>query len=298
MDQNAAAVKSRVQAAADSASTHYIIRASSIERGWADITAAVGDTVGGMINHRATPHYNLGMLVGQPVEVATRLNGGIQRRLQVPGDIHIAPAGYPLSWEDGGPTQYVGITLTTTLLRTVADSMHVNLDTVSLAPLSHVRDEKIKHIVLAIKAELQDQAPHDRMYAEGLGLALAAQLLRKYARRDAIASTRGLNGRQLRNVVDYVHEHLTGSLSLAEVAAVTGLSPSHFKVLFKRSMGLPVHKYVMRCRVDRAVELIGNGGVNLSQVASRTGFADQSHMTRWLRRFIGLTPAQLKRTLS
>jgi AraC family transcriptional regulator len=238
------------------------------------------------------------MLVGPPVETATFRSGATQRRLQVPGDIHITPAGYTLSWEDDGPTQYVGIGLTPTLLHTAADSMQVNLDTVSWAPQLQLRDEKIRHIALAIKAELDDRAPHDRMYAEGLGLALAAQLLRKYARGDTITFSRGLTGKQLRNVVDYIQEHLTGNLSLAEVSAVTGVSPSHFKALFKLSMGLPVHKYVMKCRVERAVELIGNGDVKLSQVALRTGFADQSHMSRWLRRFIGLTPAQLRRNLT
>ncbi|HXW51376.1 MAG TPA: AraC family transcriptional regulator [Candidatus Acidoferrales bacterium] len=267
-------------------------------RGWEGIIAAIGDTTGGVVDHRVTPYYNVGMLVGAPVGATTRHNGASQHSLHVHGDIHITPAGYTLSWEDDRPTQYVGVSLTPALMHSVADSMQMNIDSVSWAPLFQLRDEKIEHIVLAVKAELDDQAPHDRTYAEGLGLALATQLLRKYARQSTIASRRGLSGAQLHKVVDYVHEHLTRSLSLFELAAVTGLSPSHFKVLFKRSMGLPVHNYVMRCRVDRAVDLIGNGGLKLSQVALKTGFADQSHMSRWLRRTIGLTPAQLKRNTS
>ncbi|MBC5800339.1 MAG: helix-turn-helix transcriptional regulator [Candidatus Eremiobacteraeota bacterium] len=53
------------------------------------------------------------------------------------------------------------------------------------------------------------------------------------------------------------------------------MSPSHFKALFKQFAGMPVHQYVIRCRVQYAIDLLSRGCLPLSDVASRAGFADQ-----------------------
>jgi AraC-like DNA-binding protein len=45
-------------------------------------------------------------------------------------------------------------------------------------------------------------------------------------------------------------------------------------------------------RAERAVELLSRG-VPASEVARRTGYADQPHLTRSLRRFVGQTPSQI-----
>jgi len=182
-------------------------------------------------------------------------------------------------------------------MRLAADEMRVNLDRFSLPLQMQLRDEKIEHIALAIKAELEEQDRHDRVCAEGLGLVLATQLLRS-GRVHSNRVPRGLTHRQEQRAKDFIGQNLTKDFSLTELAAVTGISPSHFRVLFKQTVGLPVHKYVIKCRVEYAIELLSKGRVNLSDVALNSGFADQSHMSRCMRRVIGLTPAQVRRSVS
>jgi AraC family transcriptional regulator len=274
------------------------IRASSRGAGWSGLDAGLIDTSGGSKVHPATPRHNVGMQVGAPVIVTWRSNGQVRRRLQMPGDIHIVPLGHSVTWEDDRPTQYLGISLTPSLMRLAADEMHVNLDCFSMPLQMQLRDEKIEHIALAIKAELEEQDRHDRVCAEGLGLVLAAQLLKRYGRAHSNGVRRGLTHRQEQRAKDFICQNLTKDLSLTELAAVTGISPSHFRVLFKQSVGLPVHQYVIKCRVEYAVELLSKGRVKLSDVALSSGFADQSHMSRCMRRVIGLTPAEVKRSVS
>lgn len=212
--------------------------------------------------------------------------------------MHVVPFGASVAWEDNGPTQYLGISLMPSLMHSAAEAMEVNIDAVALPSDMQLRDEKLAHIALAIKAELEVEDPHDRMYAEGLGLSLAVHLLRRYGHANGNGVKRGLTHRQVHSVQDYIHEHLMNDLSLGEVASLTSFSPSHFKVLFKQSVGLPVHQYVIKCRVDRAVELLTSGDINLSEVALKSGFADQSHMSRCMRRLIGLTPGEVMRSVS
>ncbi len=296
--KNQTAIEVKTVAKRDNGDTRYEFLASSAGRGWAGLDAASVHTFGGLIEHAAAPRIHLCMQIGEPVMATSRWNGSTLPRLQTPGDILIVPTGYAAAWEDDGPTQYLGIDIGLSLMRVAAEAMDVDFDRIALSPEMYLRDEKIEHIVRAIKAELEEQDPNDRVYAEGLGLSLAVHLLRRYAVKHANDANRGLTHTQLQRVRDYIREHHATNLSLFDIASVAGISPSHFKVLFKNSMGLPVHQYVIKCRVERAVELLSSSGVNISDVALRSGFADQSHMSRCMRRFIGLTPAQVRRAVS
>jgi len=71
--------------------------------------------------------------------------------------------------------------------------------------------------------------------------------------------------------------------------------PYHFARLFRRTVGVPPHQYVLRRRVERAKELLLTGRLGLSEVALAAGFSDQSHLTRVFRRAVGLTPARFRR---
>jgi AraC family transcriptional regulator len=64
--------------------------------------------------------------------------------------------------------------------------------------------------------------------------------------------------------------------------------------LFKQSVGVPVHQYVLRSRVAYAVDLLVKSKLPLSDVALQAGFANQSHMARCVRRATGLTPSTLR----
>jgi AraC-like DNA-binding protein len=77
--------------------------------------------------------------------------------------------------------------------------------------------------------------------------------------------------------------------SLAELAHEAGLSRFQLLRGFARAYGLPPHAYLLQCRLSRARRLIAKGQ-GLADAAAASGFADQSHMSRAFRRFLGVTP--------
>ncbi|WP_175773824.1 helix-turn-helix domain-containing protein [Burkholderia multivorans] len=97
-------------------------------------------------------------------------------------------------------------------------------------------------------------------------------------------------------VIDYVDAHLDRRLTLTELAALVSISVPHFKVLFRETIGMPVHQYVVRRRVERAKALLLEGRLTLSQIALEAGFAHQSHMANWMNRVLGATPAEIARS--
>jgi AraC-like DNA-binding protein len=77
--------------------------------------------------------------------------------------------------------------------------------------------------------------------------------------------------------------------SLADLAAISGLSRFQLVRQFARATGLTPHAYLIQRRLDAARALLARGAA-LADAAAASGFADQSHMTRLFIRTYGLTP--------
>jgi AraC family transcriptional regulator len=272
---------------------HFRVRTSSAGRNWNGFEAILYDASAGF-SEQSFVRHNVSMQVGRPILVTSTCDGATLRRLQVPGDVKIVPPGIPRVWETESATVKLSMYLSPSLMCSVAHAMGVNPDRVAVVPQLHVRDPRIEHIGWAVKAELETSEPLGRIYGESLGLALAAHLLRSYAPAQTTAFDGQLSRRRLQRVTGYIREHLAQDLSLQRLAQLAGMSPSHFKVVFKRSVGMPVHQYVIRSRVDYATDLIARDKLPLSQAALAAGFANQSHMARCMKRLCGFTPAALR----
>jgi AraC-like DNA-binding protein len=100
----------------------------------------------------------------------------------------------------------------------------------------------------------------------------------------------------VRRVRERLADELCDPPSLAEMAAMTGLSRYQVLRRFEKAYGLPPHAWLMQRRAERARKLIGRG-VGLGEAAAACGFADQSHMTRVFARQFGFTPGAWRRAL-
>lgn len=209
------------------------------------------------------------------------------------GELDLLPAGSAAQWEEDSDSASVIVRFPPSLLQRTAEDLGLDSARIGLAPRHQLRDPQIEHIAWALHADREAGYPGGPIYAESLGLALAAHLVARH--RTPQASLRGLSKTQLQRVTEYVETHLDQDLTMACLAAVAGISASHLKTLFKRSTGLPVHAYVVRRRVERARTLLLRRDLPTSQIALEAGFAHQSHMVRCLRRVLGSAALPLMR---
>jgi AraC family transcriptional regulator len=91
---------------------------------------------------------------------------------------------------------------------------------------------------------------------------------------------------------DHVLAHLDQPIEVAALAKLAGRSPFHFTRVFSRAVGVSPHRYVIHLRLQRAIELVRDGRTGLAEIAARTGFADQSHLSHWVRRVHGASLTQ------
>jgi AraC-like DNA-binding protein len=80
------------------------------------------------------------------------------------------------------------------------------------------------------------------------------------------------------------------SVPMPSLAATVGLSPQRLRALAQRQVGMPLSRWRVWARLRRAAEALG-AGQSLADAAITAGFADQAHLTRWMREMMGLTPA-------
>jgi AraC family transcriptional regulator len=244
----------------------------------------------GIVELEAHQDHLLKIHAGGPVE---GICSSRQRFTYSRGDLDIHPAGDADVWQVDQPSTALELRMSPSLLRRAAEDMGLDPDRSGLVPRHQFRDPQIEHIAWALDAERAAGHPSGRLYTESLGLALAVHLLGSYTA--PIALPRGLSRPQLRRVTEFIEAHLDQDLSLARLADVAGVSGSHLKTLFRRSLGLPVHEYVIQRRVERAKALLLEGDLPASQVALEAGFSHQSHMARHMRRLLGVTPASVAR---
>jgi AraC family transcriptional regulator len=104
-----------------------------------------------------------------------------------------------------------------------------------------------------------------------------------------------LSNTTLARIRDYILAHLDDPIDTAALAKIAGRSPFHFSRVFGRSVGMSPHRYIVHLRLQCAVGLAREGRRGFAEIALSTGFADQSHLSRWIKRVYGISLRQLAR---
>jgi AraC-like DNA-binding protein len=101
----------------------------------------------------------------------------------------------------------------------------------------------------------------------------------------------GLSALQWHRVRDYCFAHLNLKITLDDLATVCGVGRFQFLKLFKRSVGMTPHAWLIRLRLERACSLLNKNQRVIADVAQEVGFYDQSHFNRAFREAFGVAPS-------
>ncbi|WP_414528185.1 helix-turn-helix domain-containing protein [Nodularia chucula] len=211
------------------------------------------------------------------------------------GEVAIIPAYTPhkLACNQAGNCTF--IILNPSIIARVAYES-IDPDKVELVPHFDKPDPLIYQICLALKNILQTNPQGSSLYAESMMTALAAYLLQHYSGRKAVRQNfkGGITKYKLQQAIDYIHQNLAEHISLAALAEQAEISQYHFARLFKEATGFAPYKFVIKCRVERAKELILHSQLNIAEIALKVGFNSQSNFTQNFKRFTGVTPKKFK----
>lgn len=157
-------------------------------------------------------------------------------------------------------------------------------------------DPMVLDLERALRVALAQRA--EPLYAESLAQAVVAHLL--YGR--LLSSGRAPSDRTaladetaVRQVVDHLSDHLAEALSLADLAAVGGLSRHQLIRTFTRTLGLTPHRYLVSMRMRRAAELLSRTDYSVTQVSALCGYASLGQFITAFGRHHHDSPARYRR---
>jgi AraC family transcriptional regulator len=159
-----------------------------------------------------------------------------------------------------------------------------------------VDDEVMLGLAMSLLPALRNPGVRNTLFLDGVALAFHAHAVQTYGGRlGRQMGAAGLAPWQMRRIEAYIEVHLGGDPSIAELARECCLSPSYFARAFRKSIGLPPHRWLLKMRVEKAKELLLMSELDIAQIAVACGFFDQSHLSRVFSRSEGCGPGRWQR---
>jgi AraC family transcriptional regulator len=265
--------------------------ASSKGRGWTSIYASVQDEAPYEAAFPAIADHLLILHLGAPVRVARRIGGALVEQTIPTGGIFFMPGNVDFWVRLGGELRTLHLYLRHALFADVAASLGGDIP--SLTPILGQADAQIGRLALNIRETLDTDGAGDGLYADYLGRALAAYLLRRWHPEKTTNGPAPHEG--LRRALALIEDDYGAKLQIEDLAAAAGLSPTHFTREFRRTFGAAPHQFLLRCRIRHAQDALANSTKPIAQIALDCGFASQEHLTRLFTRQTQITPATYRR---
>ncbi|URD47995.1 AraC family transcriptional regulator [Chroococcidiopsis sp. CCNUC1] len=230
--------------------------------------------------------------VGKPVQLEQAVGGRYEKVGSGFGDLKIYPAYLSQWFHWDKEAEFFNLLLAPSFLATVGYEVFGS-DRLELIPhLATLFDPLVGQIGFALKTSLEIDGRNSHLYADSLAHALVVHLLSRYSSnsRQRKTVTGSFTQQQWQQIVDFIEANLDRNISLTQLAEIVRLSPYHFAHLFKQSTHISPHQYLIRCRIERAKQLIVIGNLSLAAIAQTVGFASQGHFTYHFKRLVGVTP--------
>lgn len=242
------------------------------------------------------PSQHLLVLMSQRQPIAGCFFGSPQshRRFTL-GRLVYVPAGKAIwGYGPGGPRRFVSCAWSEGAHRAF-DGFEGIWDDGELERCADVRSDWLAETMGRLAREAMEPGFGSDILVDSLTSALPVHLVRYlHAEPGAKAVRGGLTPRQLRMVDDYLRQWPAGGVTVGALAALAGLSRSHFMRAFKESTGVTVHAHVEALRFGEAQRLLSQTDMPLKRIADRLGFASAASFSLAFRRMASETPGRFR----
>ena len=158
--------------------------------------------------------------------------------------------------------------------------------------LSSGKLEYIKKLINSIDKELNSRKPEALFMAVSYFMQVIGFIARSYTKSEIPEQIYILN---LSEVISYIETNYQHNISIAELAKKASLSEITLYRMFKKAFNMSPVNYIISVRIARAQEMLSNDKLNISEIASETGFSDSNYFSRTFKKLIGVSPRLYRR---
>jgi AraC family transcriptional regulator len=243
-------------------------------------------------NFSATPGQHLIFLqVSQRLRIECSIGGRTLGHEPRAGSLAICPAGMDCSAETDSSMDSLVVAIKPEYLM-LAAAEHSAVDAQLNERMSGY-DHTLFSIARLLASESANGYPNGPLHWNDTANSFIDQVVFGHTSIPKMPARGRLSRLVLQKIRDYVLANLSEPIEVGDLAALAGKSAFHFSRIFTRSVGLTPHHYVVHLRLQTALRHIRDGRMGLAEIAADTGFSDQSHLSRWIRRVHGAAPSQL-----
>lgn len=97
-----------------------------------------------------------------------------------------------------------------------------------------------------------------------------------------------------RKALQYIKEHYTENITVADVARHIGYSESYFGYAFKKKYKMSIGQYIRELQLAKSKDLLENTSFSVASVASYVGFDDSNYFSALFKKYFGLSPKEYR----
>jgi len=98
----------------------------------------------------------------------------------------------------------------------------------------------------------------------------------------------------LQPILQYIDEHYTEQLTLNQLATIGNINPIHLCRIFKKLVGKPPLAYINHLRISKALSLLEDSSINITEIAMAVGFTDSNYFSRIFKKHRKISPSEFR----
>jgi AraC family transcriptional regulator len=167
------------------------------------------------------------------------------------------------------------------------------------AVLEGIQDPPVWNLGNLFLAEARSGGLSGKLYVDYLAHALVLRLLSLWKMQRMLPFREAsLPTLSLRRVMERMQADPSANWDLATLAGESGFSRNHFIRMFRKSIGLTPHRYLLQLRVEKAKSMLKQRRQHLIDIAASCGFANEAHLSRTFRALLGVNPSEYRRNVA
>lgn len=98
----------------------------------------------------------------------------------------------------------------------------------------------------------------------------------------------------IRKTLDYIYEHLHCKILIQDLAKCAGITPTHFRRLFKEQIGITPSEYIIKKKIEAAADMLHYSEYSATEIGYYLAFSTHSHFIKAFKRYMGITPGKYR----
>ena len=102
----------------------------------------------------------------------------------------------------------------------------------------------------------------------------------------------------LQEIKNYIDNHYFLDIQLSLFSGKYCLNKNYISKQFKNEFGFSIYEYLLKIRMEKASELVGNPGIKIQTIAETLGYKDNNYFSRAFKTYYGLSPSEYREKMS